>query len=72
MLLLTRRPGEHLVLTHGDLRIEVWVSSVRGQQVRIGVQAPKEVHILRDELEGRAPLCSRCGSTEHHVSDCGS
>lgn len=47
MLILTRKPGETLVL--GD-NITVTVLSVRGNQVRIGVNAPKDVHVNREEI----------------------
>ncbi|SHG22576.1 carbon storage regulator, CsrA [Marinomonas polaris DSM 16579] len=49
MLILTRRPGETLVF--GDNReIEVTVLGVQGSQVRIGVTAPKEVPVHREEI----------------------
>lgn len=78
MLLLTRRSGESVVIMAGDKRIVVQIVAVRGNQIRIGFEAPKDVHILRNELEGvaskkkdqRLPVCSRCLSPEHHVSDC--
>lgn len=47
MLILTRKPGETLVL--GD-DITVTVLSVKGNQVRIGVNAPKDVHVNREEI----------------------
>lgn len=53
MLSLTRRVGETLVITAGDHVIEVTVLKMSGNQVRIGTQAPPEVHILRKELQPR-------------------
>ncbi len=47
MLILTRRTGEALII--GD-DIEVTVLSVNGNQVKIGIDAPKDVEILREEL----------------------
>jgi len=47
MLVLTRREGETLVID-GD--IKVTVLSIKGNQVRIGIDAPKEVPIHRQEL----------------------
>lgn len=47
MLVLTRETGQSLAI--GDT-IEVAVLSVRGDQVRIGIRAPKEVLVLREEL----------------------
>ena len=45
MLILTRRVGETLMI--GD---EVTVLGVKGNQVRIGVNAPKEVSVHREEI----------------------
>ena len=50
MLLLTRRVGETLVI--GD-DVNVTVLGVRGNQVRIGVDAPKEVAVHREEIYQR-------------------
>ena len=48
MLVLTRKPGEAIVIGQD---IEVRVLSVgRGGQVRLGIAAPDEVLILREEL----------------------
>jgi carbon storage regulator len=51
MLILTRRPGESIIieLPTGE-RITVTVLGVKGNQVRIGTQAPEEVVVLREEL----------------------
>lgn len=48
MLILTRRYGEAVNI--GD-DIKITVLGVKGNQVRLGFDAPKEVLILRDELE---------------------
>ncbi|MCB0060448.1 MAG: carbon storage regulator CsrA [Gammaproteobacteria bacterium] len=47
MLKLTRRPGEQLII--GD-NIVIRILDVSGNQVRIGISAPKEISVLRDEL----------------------
>ncbi|HSH28752.1 MAG TPA: carbon storage regulator CsrA [Thiohalobacter sp.] len=47
MLVLTRRPGE--ILHIGD-KIKVTVLDINGGQVRIGIDAPGDLTVLRDEL----------------------
>ena len=59
MLILTRRVGESLVI--GD-EINVTVLGVKGNQVRIGVDAPKEVAVHREEIYERIQENGESGS----------
>ena len=53
MLILTRRVGESLMI--GD-NVTVTVLGVKGNQVRIGVNAPKDVAVHRQEIYERIQL----------------
>ncbi|MEZ0325016.1 MAG: carbon storage regulator CsrA [Fimbriimonas sp.] len=56
MLVLTRKVGQSIVI--GD-EIEVVVLEVRGEQVRVGIRAPKTVSVHRkevyDQIQGETP-----------------
>jgi len=63
MLVLMRRPDESIVI---DGHIRITVVSVKGDKVRIGIEAPPEVRVDRQEVHERrlgheadtaAPLC---------------
>lgn len=47
MLALTRKKGESLILNNN---IEITILEIRGDQVRVGVSAPKEVPVYRKEV----------------------
>lgn len=47
MLILTRRVGESVVI--GD-KVSVTVLGVKGNQVRLGVNAPRDVSVHREEI----------------------
>lgn len=47
MLVLTRRPGESIVVGQD---IVVTVIEIKGGQVRIGIDAPREIDVYREEI----------------------
>jgi carbon storage regulator CsrA len=51
MLVLTRKDGEKIRLP--ELGITIWVLPRDGHQTRIGIEAPREIRVIRGELEDR-------------------
>ena len=47
MLILSRKPDESIVI---DKRITVTILEIRGSQIRLGIGAPKEIPVMRQEL----------------------
>lgn len=50
MLILTRKTGETIVINDN---IRVTVLSVKGNQIRLGVEAPEDVPVHRQEIHER-------------------
>lgn len=55
MLVLSRRPMERIYI--GD-SVVVTVLEIRGNKARIGIDAPKEIHVLRSELQNQVSVAS--------------
>jgi carbon storage regulator len=60
MLVMSRKPGERLLIGES---VEVTVLSVHGDQVRLGVSAPREIPIHRQELLDRIRRENRRAAT---------
>jgi carbon storage regulator len=50
MLVLSRRVGEEIVI-NGNIRVSV--VAVKGDRIRLGIDAPKDVHVDRSEVHER-------------------
>lgn len=57
MLILTRRNGESLIIDH-DIKLRIL--GIRGQQVRIGIDAPQDVAVHREEIYQRIQKEQEC------------
>jgi len=56
MLILSRKAEEQIVFRLQDGRqIRILVTSVRGKDVKLGIEAPQDVKVLREELLKRRP-----------------
>jgi len=51
MLVLTRSVGERLIINDGEIRLNVL--EVKGNQVRLGIEAPKHISVHREEIYNR-------------------
>jgi len=61
MLVLTRKPGQSIMIGDG---VEVQVLSVAGEKVRLGITAPRDVSIFRNEVYDRI-------ESENNATDAG-
>ena len=69
MLVLTRKPGQSIMIGDG---VEVQVLSVAGEKVRLGITAPRDVSIFRNEVYDRIENeDSSAGDTEDEPDDDG-
>ncbi|MGC3981986.1 MAG: carbon storage regulator CsrA [Steroidobacteraceae bacterium] len=69
MLILTRRVGETIMI--GD-DVAVTVLGVKGNQVRVGVNAPKETSVHREEIYERIKREEQSGVAPRRSSEAGS
>jgi len=65
MLVLSRKPSEAIIIGSG---IKITVLKVERNQVRIGIEAPKDLPILREELLRKA-TCDKDARGHDTVAD---
>lgn len=58
MLVLSRKKGETIVIDGG---VSITVLEVEGRATRLGIEAPKEVSVMRSELLSRIQAASSVG-----------
>jgi carbon storage regulator len=68
MLILTRRVGETVMI--GD-DVTITVLGVKGNQVRVGINAPKHVAVHREEIYERIKREQHAGASEGSPDDSG-
>ncbi len=66
MLILTRRPGERLCIGEN---VVVTILAVKGNQVRIGVEAPRSVAVDREEIHQRKLADRQAAGAARHDAD---
>lgn len=59
MLVLSRKPNQSIVISSD---IVVTVIEVKGDQVRLGIKAPRDVTIYRDEVAAEIKAANRAAS----------
>jgi carbon storage regulator len=64
MLILTRRVGETVMIGND---VTVTILGVKGNQVRVGVNAPRDVAVHREEIFERIKREEQDGSTSAHA-----
>jgi carbon storage regulator len=68
MLVLTRKPGQSIMIGDG---VEVQVLSVAGEKVRLGITAPRDVSIFRNEVYDRIENENSAGTRDEDPDDGG-
>ncbi len=66
MLVLTRKTGQKLIINHN---IEVTVLETKGDAVKIGIDAPRDVSIYRDEIYEEIKKSNQHAVQQNSTSD---
>ena len=65
MLVLHRKKGESLII---DDNIKITIVDISGEKVKIAVEAPKEIPVLRSELVNAAEANKEAAGSENNIS----
>ena len=50
MLVLSRRKDESIIIGTGENKVEIMIVDVRGDKVRLGINAPRSISVHRKEI----------------------
>lgn len=50
MLVLSRKENEQIVIGEGENQVKLMVVEIRGDKVRLGIEAPREIPVHRQEV----------------------
>ena len=67
MLVLSRKEGERIVI--GD-NIVLIVSKVNGNRVTLGIEAPRDIKVVRGELQGSGNMVTEVASNSESSPPC--
>jgi len=59
MLVLSRNNNEKIILTKGADEITITVFDIRNDSVRVGIEAPSEFNIVREEIRSEVEKTNR-------------
>lgn len=62
MLVLSRKTHESIVLP--DLNITIRVADISGNRVRLAIEAPREIQVLRQEVQERQETTARLPASQ--------
>jgi len=75
MLVLSRQKDQSIVIKDGDDAIEITIVDIRGEKVRLGINAPREISVHRKEVyeaiqkEKEAEMDARTDQRSRSVED---
>lgn len=71
MLILSRKLGEKIIIGDGPTAVHVTVTVIRGDVVKLGIDAPKDITVHRSEVYARINACPELCTRNERTSDSG-